>query len=269
MRIAIRHRTTYRYHEPVAYSVQSLRLTPASFPAQDIRSWSIDAPGIERAATFIDGFGNRVHLITIDEPHEEIVIEVTGDVVTTDTAGLVEGLGETAPAGLYLRETDLTRPDAAIAKLARSAAGEGPVALLHDLAKRIRARVAFQVGETHAATTAAQALAARAGVCQDHTHIFIAAARTLDIPARYISGYLWATEGEPLEAQHAWAEAYIESLGWVGFDIANGISPDEHYVRVACGLDYAYAAPVRGSRRGGGGESLEVHVEVGQAQTQQ
>lgn len=269
MRIAIRHRTTYRYEEPAFYSVQSLRLTPASFAAQQVHAWRIDAPGMAGAASFVDGFGNRVHLITIDENHRETVIEVAGEVQTFDTAGVVEGLHEVAPTALFLRETALTKPDAAIAELAREAQGEGAVERLHNLGLRIRDLVEFQVGESHSATTAVQAFARRAGVCQDHTHIFITAARLLGIPARYVSGYLWATEGEPQEAQHAWAEAHIDNLGWVGFDIANGISPDEHYVRVACGLDYTFAAPVRGSRRGGGGESLQVHVEVGQAQTQQ
>jgi transglutaminase-like putative cysteine protease len=112
----------------------------------------------------------------------------------------------------------------------------------------------------------AEALARGAGVCQDHTHVFIAAARHLGFPARYVSGYLQAGAGEaPQEAQHAWAEVRIPDLGWAGFDAANGISPDPHYVRVACGLDYEYAAPVRGSRRGGGGEDLDVSVEVGEA----
>lgn len=270
MHTHVRHRTTYRYEEPVIYSVQSLRLTPMPFAGQSILSWQIDAPGIADAATFIDGFGNRVHLITVDEAHQEIVIEVSGEVDTSDTAGVVQGLGEAAPAMLYLRETTLTKPDAQIAALAREARGADTVTLLHDLLKLIRERVDFEKGATHSGTTAAQALERGAGVCQDHTHIFLAAVRSLDIPVRYISGYLLASEeGNPLDAQHAWAEALVEDLGWVGFDVTNGICPDEHYVRVACGLDYASAAPVRGSRRGGGGESLEVHVEVGAAQSQQ
>lgn len=269
MRIAIRHATRYRYDEPVRYSAQSLRLTPCSSAGQDVLRWAVEAPGIDKAATFVDGFGNKVQLITVTEAHQEITIAVDGEVETSDTAGVLQGLKEVAPRALFLRHTELTRPDEAIAALTVDLDGEDTVQRMHDLMSRIRARVAYRVGETHSETTAAEALARGAGVCQDHAHLFIAAARHLGLPARYVSGYLWATEGEPGEAQHAWAEAHIENLGWVGFDVSNGICPDAHYVRVACGLDYTYAAPVRGSRRGGGGEALDVTVEVGEAQTQQ
>ncbi|MCG8563020.1 MAG: transglutaminase family protein [Hyphomicrobiales bacterium] len=269
MRIAIRHSTRYRYDEPVRYSAQSLRLTPRAAASQEIVRWSVEAPGIDKAAAFVDGFGNQVHLITVTEPHQEITIAVDGEVETSDTAGVVQGVKEVAPRALFLRQTDLTRADDSIADLAADLGGEDTVQRLHDLMGRIRDRVEYRVGETHSETTAAEALARGAGVCQDHAHLFIAAARHLGVPARYVSGYLWATEGEPGEAQHAWAEAHIDDLGWVGFDISNGICPDPHYVRVACGLDYISAAPVRGTRRGGGSEALDVTVEVGEAQTQQ
>lgn len=269
MRIGIRHATTYRYEETANYAVQSLRLTPSAFAAQTIESWTIKAPGIEKAATFTDGFGNQVHLITVHEKHDSITIEVDGVVETADSAGMIQGLKERAPLPLFLRETSLTEADDAVKALAKESSGDDQISRLHDLMARIRKQIEYRTGETHATTTASEALAHGYGVCQDHAHVFIAAARHLGFPARYISGYLWATEGEPLEAQHAWAEAHIADLGWVGFDISNGISPDTHYVRVACGLDYDSAAPVRGSRRGGGGESLSVHVEVGEAAAQQ
>lgn len=269
MRIAIHHRTCYRYDEPVTYSAQTLRLTPSSTASQEVLGWSIHAPGIERAATFVDGFGNQVHLITVTEPHQEIVIAVDGEVETSDTAGVLEGFKEVAPRSLFLRPTPLTRADAEIEALAEAASGDNTLERLHDLMRRVRERIDYRPGETHSATPAAEAVARGVGVCQDHAHVFIAAVRTLGVPARYVGGYLWATEGEPQEAQHAWAEAFIESLGWVGFDVSNGICPDPHYIRVACGLDYGYAAPVRGARRGGGDEVLDVHVEVGAAQPQQ
>ncbi|MGD9867003.1 MAG: transglutaminase N-terminal domain-containing protein [Hyphomicrobiales bacterium] len=269
MQIAIRHRTVYSYGDDATYSVQRLRLTPAPCGGQRVVNWRIDAPGIDVAARYVDGFGNHVHLISVTGRHREVVIEVTGEVETFDKAGVVAGTAETAPPALYLRPTPMTVADKAIMAMARKAAGDTDVARLHHLMKIIRDKVEYRLGETHSSTTAAEALARGAGVCQDHTHVFLAATRSLGYPARYVSGYLWATEGEPQEAQHAWAEAYVEHLGWVGFDISNGISPDPHYVRVACGLDYTYAAPVKGMRRGGGEESLDVHVEVGAAQSQQ
>lgn len=266
MRLAIRHSTTYRYSEPATYSVQSLRLSPPSFDSQTVEAWTIRAPGIDRAAIFRDGFGNRVHLVTHTERHESVTIEIEGVVETRDTAGVVSGLPEVAPVALFRRTTRLTQADETIRALAEEMKGGDEVARLHDLMSRIRERIEYRTGETHTGTTAAEALARGAGVCQDHTHVFIAAARHLGFPARYVSGYLQAGAGEASqEAQHAWAEVRIPDLGWAGFDAANGISPDPHYVRVACGLDYEYAAPVRGSRRGGGGEDLDVSVEVGEA----
>jgi transglutaminase-like putative cysteine protease len=133
----------------------------------------------------------------------------------------------------------------------------------------VRDRVEYVPGATGAHTGAAEALGDGKGVCQDHAHIFISAARTLGIPARYVTGYLVLDDPGPAPAHHAWAEAYVEALGWVGFDVANRICPTERYVRLACGLDAGYTAPVVGSRRGGSGESLNVCVAVQQQSAQQ
>ena len=116
------------------------------------------------------------------------------------------------------------------------------------------------------ATSAAEAFEAGQGVCQDHAHIFIAATRKLDIPARYVTGYLHVEGESAAVANHAWAEACVASLGWVGFDPANHICPTERYVRLACGFDAASAAPITGTRRGGGAEELRVDVIVRQQQ---
>ena len=118
-------------------------------------------------------------------------------------------------------------------------------------------------------TTAAEAFALRRGVCQDLTHIFIAAARCLGMPARYIGGYFHRVDGvTQQEAGHAWAEAFVPELGWIAFDPANGICTTDAHVRVAAGLDYLGAAPVRGTRYGGGGEQLAVAVHVDQTARQ-
>jgi transglutaminase-like putative cysteine protease len=99
-------------------------------------------------------------------------------------------------------------------------------------------------------------------VCQDHAHIFIGAARERGIPARYVSGYLMMNDRIEQEATHAWAEAHIEGLGWVGFDVSNGICPDPRYVRVATGSDYRDAAPVTGISIGTADQVLTVGVAV-------
>src|SRR5262245_52765291 len=140
---------------------------------------------------------------------------------------------------------------------------------LHALTGAIRDRVDYVPGVTDAHTGAAEALADGKGVCQDHAHIFIAAARTLGIPARYITGYLLLGDDSPSEAHHAWAEACVDGLGWVGFDVANRICPTDRYVRLAVGLDAGGAAPVVGSRRGGQHELLDVSVGVREQNAQQ
>ncbi|MBV1703566.1 MAG: transglutaminase family protein, partial [Hyphomicrobiales bacterium] len=136
---------------------------------------------------------------------------------------------------------------------------------LHALMAAINARMAFDAEATHVATSAPEAFALRRGVCQDFAHVFIAAARLLDAPARYVAGYYLRADGVEEPAGHAWAEAYVEDLGWVGFDATHGVCPGERHVRVAVGLDYLDAAPVRGVREGGGEETLGVALTVADA----
>jgi len=143
------------------------------------------------------------------------------------------------------------------------------VETLHNLSNVIREEVPYQVGVTGVDTTAEQAFAGRAGVCQDHAHIFIAAARALDVPARYVSGYLMMTDRIEQEATHAWVEAWVQNLGWVGFDVSNGISPDPKYVRVATGRDYRDAAPVTGISYGAAEQELRVDLAIEQQVVEQ
>lgn len=269
MLLEIKHRTTYRYATEAHYAIETLRLTPPEFDAQKILSWTITAPGIDRAACFRDGFGNLVHLTALDEKHESITIEAHGVVETMDRVGVARGLPEPAPIRIYLRQTPRTAPDEAISELAHGVKGGCRLDQLHWLMRAVRDAVDYEVGSTQPHTSAAEALADGKGVCQDHAHIFIAAARVLGIPARYVNGYFLAGTPEPSDAHHAWAEAWVDGIGWVGFDPANLICPTESYVRLATGLDTHTAAPIRGTRRGGGNETLDVHVEVQQQGAQQ
>ena len=167
---------------------------------------------------------------------------------------------------LFERPTPMTRAGKAVRDLARSIPAAEPLERLHHLSAAVRAAVRYDTQASETGWTAEQALEAGAGVCQDHSHVFLAAARHLGIPVRYVSGYLMMNDRISQEAMHAWAEAHVDGLGWVGFDVSNGISPDTRYVRVATGLDYAEAAPVSGHRFGGAGERLTVSVDVAQQQ---
>ncbi len=266
MLISVRHITRYRYAEPVSYTIQILRLTPLSFMGQRVLDWQVRAGGASPRLQFRDGFGNTAHLLTVNGRHEELVIEAGGTVETQDCNGVVSGLNKSAPPRVFLRETAQTKPDGTIRALAESVHGKDTLDQLHALLGAVRERVEYVAGATDMHTSAAEALADSKGVCQDHAHIFIAAARTLAIPARYVTGYLVLGEQGTSEAHHAWAETWVEGLGWVGFDVANRVCPTDLYVRLAAGLDAGYAAPIIGSRRGGETETLDVSVTVQQQQ---
>lgn len=269
MLISVRHVTRYRYAEPATYAIQSLRLTPAPFKGQRVIDWRVRVQDAGTPLQLRDGFGNILHLATVSVRHEELVIEAGGTVETEDSNGVVDGLAKVVPPRVFLRETPQTRADAPIRALAGSVQGNDTLEKLHTLLGSVRDKVEYVPGATGSHTSAAEALAAGKGVCQDHAHIFIAAARCLAIPARYVTGYL-VLDGQPTsQAHHAWAETWVEGLGWIGFDVANRVCPTDRYVRLACGLDAGYAAPIVGSRRGGSEENLSVSVEVQQQSVQQ
>lgn len=271
MLLRVNHATTYRYGETVGYSIQSLKLMPRDGTNQTVQDWTITVNGEPAENGFDDGYGNRVITAVVDEPHESVEVVAAGTVATRDTSGVFDGPSGTMPKGVFLRTTPLTASDEAIGKLAASLEPQGSrVDQFHDLMASLRKHMTFETGSTHSGTTAAEAFGGATGVCQDYTHIFVAACRHARVPARYVSGYMH--EGEDVtsaEAKHAWAEVWIGNLGWVGFDAANGVCPTDHYVRVACGLDAHDVAPIRGARRGGGDEELAIRVEVAEAQSQQ
>jgi transglutaminase-like putative cysteine protease len=261
MRVSIVHETLYRYRSPATYSIQYLRLWPRSTGRQKVMSWKLDAPGPVRP--WVDAFGNDAHVLVVDRPHEEIRVRARGEVEMLEAGDAVEEPGPHPPP-LFLRPTRLTEAVGALAELAdtfREPVRRDPRAALDALMLALRDRVDYRPGITHAATAASEAFAAGAGVCQDHAHLFIACCRRLGLPARYVSGYL-AARGDGRMASHAWAEAWVEGEGWHSYDVSNRLRPAARHVRVAVGLDYLDACPVRGYRRGGAGESLEVEVRV-------
>ena len=266
MQITIHHKTFYDYEHPILHAVQALRLTPPSSAGQSVLSWSIKMSGIENAATYTDAFGNLVHLVTPVAAVQQLEILAEGIVNSKDTAGVVGFTQEAAPLSLFLRPTPLTQPDKAIARLAQSCRSTDRIETLHALMQTIRDAIDYRPDVTDVNTSASVALKSGAGVCQDHAHVMIAACRQLGIPARYVTGYLSIEDDGPSVAHHAWAEAFVEEIGWIGFDPANRVCPTASYVRLATGLDARYAAPLRGIRNGHGVENLSVEVVVTQTQ---
>ncbi|MCB2116046.1 MAG: transglutaminase family protein [Rhodobacteraceae bacterium] len=269
MILTVAHRTVYRYDTPIRVAVQSLRLTPSAFDGQRVCDWVIGVEGGQKGAGFRDGAGDWVEGWSLRGPAEEVAVRVTGTVETSDLSGLLTGHRETVHPGVYMRETLATRADAGIVELNAAVSSDRSDALgrAHALSAAVAEAIAYRPGATEAHTTAAEALALGEGVCQDHAHALIACARLSGLPARYVSGYLFATEdGSPHEAAHAWAEIWIAGLGWIGFDPANRCCPDARYIRIGSGLDARDAAPIRGVARGASSETLEVSVAVGQSQ---
>ncbi len=271
MKLTISHITEYRYHQPSQFSLQRLRLTPLTGTGQTVANWKLSVEGASPEVEYDDQFGNRVTLVSLDGQQEATRIVATGEVETQDLNGVVGPHAGFAPLWLFLRESPRTKAGKLTKELTRGLSGDSDLARMHALMSAIHQSVEYKPGTSDTETTAEQALEAKSGVCQDHAHIFIAGARALQIPARYVSGYLMMEGKNEQAATHAWAEAHIPGLGWVGFDPANDVCPDARYVRIATGLCYRDAAPVSGMRVGTPGETLTVKVTVanqGQSQSQ-
>jgi transglutaminase-like putative cysteine protease len=268
MRLRIAHTTTHRYDPPTASVIQVLRLTPRNHEGQYVIDWRIDLSADLRLSAHEDAFGNFAHVLTADGPFETLSVQVEGEVETQNTEGVVRGTVERFPPSLFLRDTPLTQADPALRDFALStrAANHGDtLAEMHALLETVHEGM-IREKETSLPpmATAAEAFARKRGLTRDLTHVFIGAARSLNIPARYVAGYHCGTSGMAQDSGHAWAEAFVDGLGWVGFDVVNCICPTDAYVRIAVGLDALGAAPVRGSRFGAGAETLAVAIRVDQ-----
>jgi len=262
MHLAIAHETVYRYASPLKRSTQYLRLSPRDDARQRVLAWELSLPA--PAGRCLDAYGNALQVLTLDQPSREIRLLAQGVVETLDGPPRPDP-ADPLPPELFLRESALTRADAALREFADAHAAavaaaprEGLLQLLEALAQHMP----YTPGATDAATPAAEAFAARLGVCQDHAQVFATCARRLGVPVRYVSGYL-ATDDTHV-ASHAWAEARLPGPdgGWLGFDVSNRCLADGHYVKLAIGADYLDACPVRGVRLGGGAEQLHTQVQV-------
>ena len=261
MLLDIRHETLYRYDRPVKHSVQSLRLTPRTEAGQRVLSWNLQAPG--RHTQQLDAHGNVMHLLTIDEPINEIHILVSGTVETEDVADAApSNRGRLSPL-VYLSETTLTEADAALQDFAlrhgRSDPGRDDAMAL---ALAVREALDYVPGATEVTDPAARVFELGRGVCQDHAHVMIACCRALGIPARYVSGYLLTSRDDHI-ASHAWVDVWLKRHErWFAIDVTNGTPGGLHHCRLAVGRDYLDTCPVRGVRRGGGAEAMTAKVEV-------
>jgi transglutaminase-like putative cysteine protease len=270
MRLQISHETTYSFETPAHYAVQILRLTPRASSQQFVNGWRIDVSEDCRLTPVEDPFGNWTHTFSIDGPIEQLVITASGEIMTEETNGVVRGTPERLPISVFLRQTPVTTANSALRERAFAIRDESraeTLTTLHSLMAWISEEIGAdeEAGET--TLTPAQILTAGKGAARDRTHLFIAAARELEIPARFVSGYVFDPEKPHLTSQvHAWAEAYVDGhLGWIGFDPTLDLCPTDFHVRVATSLDYLNAAPIRATNHGGIGEVVTSKVSVREA----
>jgi transglutaminase-like putative cysteine protease len=256
MQLSIQHTTHYIYSDPLNYSIQQLKLTPHDGFGQRVKNWSISVNG--QLSQHHDTYGNIVHTMVLDSNHSEIKLVAKGEVET----GLPINENEVRlPLQIFLRNTMLTGISSDILEFSRPFGLLKSIRDLEKLSAAIIEKVPYVKGKTGVFTTASEAFSAGTGVCQDHAHIFIACCRSLETPARYVSGYLFTDDGHLLES-HAWADAWLEGVGWVSVDVSNRCLVDSAHVRLAIGLDYRDACPVSGLRVGGGTETMDVGVNV-------
>ena len=268
MRILISHHTTFAFAPPARALAQNLRLTPRSFDSQYVLRWrvSVDVDGGLRRSE--DSLGNVVHAFTYPGHIERFAVTAAGEVETTDAVGVVRGAVETLPSPMFLRASRLAQADGTLPDFAADAVGATADRLerLHRLTAAVHAAMAFAPSDAEKRVAAAEAFAARRGDAADFVHIFIACARWLDIPARFVSGYVAADP--PSQGLSSWAEAEAPGLGWVAFDPLHKVCPDARYVRVAIGFDSLGAAPFRTGQSTGLGPHVASEVRVQQASGQ-
>ena len=265
MRAFIHYQLEIIFAEPVRALTQVLRLTPRGFDSQHVQDWSIGVDPDAKLRRSEDTFGNVVHACSHDGPLEKVVFSVEGEVETNDAAGVARGLSERFPLDVFLRDVDGTHADAKLRQFASDTlAGEvDPLARMHLLMDALERACAFEPGETPAPRPAPEVFASGKGSARELAQVFVAAARAQNVPARFISGWFLGAEGAgEAGGHHAWAEVFVEPIGWIGFDCALGICPRDEHLRIGQGLDYWGAAPRRGAAFGYAAEKTTARLKV-------
>ena len=270
MKYSVLHKTIFKFDKVPLVAVQRLHLTPSTYVNQYVMEWAIELEGCSIELETTDYHGNVIQLCRHDGRSNSIAINCRGLVDITDAHGIVGAHDNHVPLILYKNATTLTQVGPKIRQLGRQIVAQqqdgksSDLELLHILSARILSIISYEKGTTTVLTTAEQAMDAKSGVCQDHVHAFLAVARFIGFSARYVSGYLMMDNTSIQEASHAWAEIYLENLGWVGFDISNSMSPDWRYIKLATGFDYVDVMPISGVRVGNGEERMSTQIQVEQ-----
>lgn len=287
MDLRVRHISRFRYRAPVSESAMQTRLHPRTDAYQRCVAFEMAVTPSALDDAYQDYLGNIIHVFDIPGRHSELTLTALARVETAQPPPLPNSLSPDAWPALdaeiaegdfweALAPSTFARPTRLLAALARDwdlrpptgdlRRRDDPLRMVREINARIYEAFEYVPESTRVDSPIDHALELRQGVCQDFTHVMIALVRGLGIPCRYVSGYLYhrgddhdrAAEG----AMHAWCEAYLPGLGWIGFDPTNNTLAGERHIRVAIGRDYADAPPTRGVFKGNGDHELCVAVQV-------
>ncbi|MBT8217776.1 MAG: transglutaminase family protein [Acidimicrobiia bacterium] len=281
MNLQIRYTTTFNYPKTVRDSHNVLKACPTSNAAQTLESYDLAIDPPARVFSYVDYWGTRVDSFGIFEPHEQLTIVATSHVVTHPAPSIDLSIDVARYAEpdyrveyrAYLDPTRHTEWTPPLAELARDTVHgvEDANGAATRLMEAVRDRLSYAPGSTYVGMELAQVLENGQGVCQDYAHAHIALARSVGIPARYVSGYLYAADqslgSTPDEAEidvetHAWVEIHIPGWGWQPFDPTNGTPVAESHVKIGHGRDYDDVAPLRGVYHGPEDHELGVSVRI-------
>ena len=267
MKFEIVHSTRYRYSGPIAETVMEVRLQPMDGNGQRCVDFRLELSHGVKARTYVDGFGNHVHYFNLVRPHSGF--GVVGRSTVETGLSLDDDPGEELVHD-FLRFRSPVKDIEGVREIARRHPVEDPsspdsvVRALDDLTLTISREFAYDTTVTNVYSVVDDVLTLKAGVCQDFAHLFIAAARAMGVPARYVSGYIhlpkWGSKATT--ASHAWAEAWVAGRGWIGFDATHPVRTTPHHVRLAVGRDYTDAAPTRGVYVGSAGGTMTISVKT-------
>jgi transglutaminase-like putative cysteine protease len=265
-RFEIEHTTRFVYSGPISETMMELRLMPLDGPGQRLLEFSLQISPQVKVATYRDGYGNLVHYFNLLRAHQKLrvtsrsLVEMDGQPDLTDDDLVSDFLRFREPV------TDEPGVRAIAARHAPADLASGPAVerALESLTVAISRDFTYDPAVTNVYTGVGEVLELRAGVCQDFAHLFIATARAMGVPARYVSGYIHVPGvGGVMEgASHAWAEAWVPGAGWAGFDATHPVRAGENHVRVAVGRDYRDAAPTRGVYVGMATGTMNVNVRT-------
>jgi transglutaminase-like putative cysteine protease len=265
MKLEIVHSTRYRYTGPIAETVMEVRLRPMDGNGQRCLDFRLELSHGVKPRTYVDGYGNHVHYFNLVKPHAGLSV-ISRSTVETGL-GLDPDPGEELVLD-FLRFRAPVKDVGGVRELARRHAipdASSPVEVEHaldELTLAISRDFTYDRTVTNVYSAVDDVLALRAGVCQDFAHLFIAVARAMGVPTRYVSGYIHTPGEKAAAASHAWAEAWVAGRGWIGFDATHPVRTTPHHVRLAVGRDYTDAAPTRGVYVGSATGAMAISVKT-------